>query len=79
MAFTKSSPQYFDTGSTFSGKDGSQQRMQLCYQTYTPTDSKASKRIPIVLVGGWTSVKEDWAEFADGLAAQRPVLVFDNR
>lgn len=79
MAFTKSSAQFYRSGESFSGKDGSSQPMQICYQTYTPKDAVAIKRIPIVLVCGWTSVKEDWQEFADGLAVQRPVLVFDNR
>lgn len=38
-----------------------------------------SPALPLVLIMGWTGVKEDWGRLADDLAADRPVLIFDNR
>ena len=35
--------------------------------------------IPLVLIQGWTGVKEDWGDFAERLAKERPVLIYDNR
>jgi len=55
------------------------EQLQLAYKWYTPTDSAATKRRPVILVRGWQGVKEDWAFVAEGVAQQRPVLVYDNR
>lgn len=35
--------------------------------------------LPVALIMGWTGVKEDWGNVPLLLAADRPVLVFDNR
>lgn len=34
---------------------------------------------PLLMIQGLTAVKEDWADLADQLAEDRPVLVYDNR
>lgn len=75
-----SSTQYFDTGDTYTDKHGTTQSVRIAYITYTPTDSTAAQHaIPLLLVQGWTGVKEDWYQLHTSVARRRPVLVFDNR
>ncbi|MBI2059290.1 MAG: alpha/beta fold hydrolase [Nitrospirae bacterium] len=47
----------------------------LSYRVLNP----GATGLPLVMVMGWTGVKEDWESLSDALAADRPVLIFDNR
>ena len=49
--------------------------VQLAYRVY----NAAAPGLPLMMVMGWTGVKEDWDELPIELAHDRPVLVFDNR
>lgn len=60
--------QYFHTTTGF----------KLEYSLLSPLLSKSCNR-PIVLIIGWTGVKEDWLQLSHSLSTDRSVLVFDNR
>lgn len=49
--------------------------VRLAYEILNPQGSG----LPLVLIMGWTGVKEDWGVMAERVAKHRPVLVFDNR
>ncbi|KAG7092930.1 hypothetical protein E1B28_009235 [Marasmius oreades] len=36
-------------------------------------------KVPIVLIGGMTAVRQDWERFVDCLSKGRPVLIYDHR
>ncbi len=47
----------------------------LAYRVLNPDGSG----MPLVMIQGWSGVKEDWGPFAEALAQDRPVLIYDNR
>lgn len=49
--------------------------VRLAYQVLNPDLAS----LPLVMVMGWTGVKEDWESLSEAAAADRPILVFDNR
>ncbi|KAJ3285169.1 hypothetical protein HK104_009611 [Borealophlyctis nickersoniae] len=62
--------------STFTSPDGA----NIAYRVL----GADKKGLPAILVCGLSSIKEDWADFADGIdmlaiAAERPLCIFDNR
>lgn len=60
------------TSTRFLTRDG----VRLAYQVYGAADADAA---PLVMIMGLAGVKEDWRQLAPELAADRPVLVMDNR
>lgn len=72
MSWTESTVQYFEHAEP-----------DILKQAYVLLEPEAGSdkavKSPIVLVQGWTGVKEDWLQLAELLAVHHPVLMFDNR
>jgi 3-oxoadipate enol-lactonase len=51
------------------------EQLQLAYRVLNPT----IQGTPVLMIMGWSGVKEDWDMVADELARDHPVLIFDNR
>src|SRR3979409_1187996 len=79
-SYIQSSTQYYRTGETYRSHRGEENcQLQLAYVTFTPHDREKQKNIPLLMVQGWSGVKEDWLDLVVSLATERPVLIYDNR
>jgi len=52
--------------------------VKLAYKVY-PNKGKEGHSLPLVMISGWMSIKEDWFELPKILSQDRAVLTLDNR